>query len=404
MKKLIIKPKVKKVIMICFLVFLFFSVLLSPFLFIHIRLIGESNISLDYGSKYSEPGYRASIFHKDITDKVKVEDNLSKKIGIYDVSYHYRFFIYDIKKIRKVTVSDLTGPKIDLKGDKELSLTVGTQYEEPGYEAIDKLDGNLTQSVKVNNNIDIQKLGEYQVTYEVSDKAGNVSREVRKVKVEKMKPTQMAIDNYSLSGWYDSSKLSQTNNARDAYFNQIVVVGDSNIKNMYLNGYLDGNNAWAIPCLNSETMHSTELYLYGYGSKMKLIDAVSKYKPKVMILNFGTFSTWLSEQVFVSNANSMIEEIKKQSPDTQIILSSIYPITKGKNINAFEQDIINKFNFLILELADKQKIKYLDVQEVLKDKDGYGKDAYFVADKFHLNPLGHSIVKEYIKTHVLEGI
>ena len=39
--------------------------------------------------------------------------------------------------------------------------------------------------------------------------------------------------------------------------------------------------------------------------------------------------------------------------------------------------------------------------EVLKDSDGYGKDEYFVDDKFHFTYLGHSIVKEYIKTHAL---
>ena len=53
-------------------------------------------------------------------------------------------------------------------------------------------------------------------------------------------------------------------------------------------------------------------------------------------------------------------------------------------------------------MADKHGLKYLDVQEVLKGDDGYGKEEYFVDDKFHLTLLGHSTVKEYIKTHALE--
>ena len=98
----------------------------------------------------------------------------------------------------------------------------------------------------------------------------------------------------------------------------------------------------------------------------------------------------------------MIEQIKEKSPNTKIILISIYPIKKGDNINKFQQDIINKYNFLILEMAYKHGLKYLDVQEVLKGDDGYGKEEYFVDDKFHLTLLGHSTVKEYIKTHALE--
>ena len=395
--------KIKKIVIIAIILIIISLILLSPFMFINIKLIGDKKIQLDYGEKYSEPGFKAYMFNKEITDEIKVDSDVKEEVGKYRVTYSYKFLIYKIKKTRKVIVSDLTGPEITLKGDKELSVTVDTEYEEPGYEAIDKLDGVLTENVKVTNNVDITKLGDYEVIYEVKDKAGNVSKEIRKVKVEKLKPTQMSIKDYTLDGWYDSVKLKETKNYGNDYFNKITMVGDSNTMNMYLNGYLNGLRAWAIPCLHAESMHSIEINLYGLGIKMKLLDAVEKYKPEMMILNFGTFSTaWISEEIFIEKANAMIEQIKEKSPNTKIILISIYPIRKGNNINEFQQDIINKYNFLILEMADKHGIKYLDVQEVLKGEDGYGKDEYFVDDKFHLTLLGHSTVKEYIKTHALE--
>ena len=395
--------KVKRIVIIEIILIVVLLIMLSPFIFINIKLIGNKKIELDYGEKYSEPGFKAYMFNKEITDKIKVNNNIKESVGNYEVTYSYKFLIYNIKRTRKIIVSDLTGPEITLKGDKKLSVTINTKYEEPGYEAIDKLDGDLTENVKVSDNIDITKLGDYEVIYEVKDKAGNVNKEIRKVKVEKLKPTQMSIKDYTLDGWYDSVKLKKTKNYGNEYFNKITMVGDSNIMNMYLNGYLNGLRAWAIPCLHAESMHSIEINLYGLGIKMKLLDAVEKYKPETMILNFGTFSTtWISEETFIEKANAMIEQIKEKSPDTKIILISIYPIKKGDNINKFQQDIINKYNFLILEMADKYGLKYLDVQEVLKSNDGYGKEEYFVDDKFHLTLLGHSTVKEYIKTHALE--
>lgn len=395
--------KVKRIVIIGIILIVVLLIMLSPFIFINIKLIGNKKIELDYGEKYSEPGFKAYMFNKEITDKIKVNNNIKESVGNYEVTYSYKFLIYNIKRTRKIIVSDLTGPEITLKGDKKLSVTINTKYEEPGYEAIDKLDGDLTENVKVSDNIDITKLGDYEVIYEVKDKAGNVNKEIRKVKVEKLKPTQMSIKDYTLDGWYDSVKLKKTKNYGNEYFNKITMVGDSNIMNMYLNGYLNGLRAWAIPCLHAESMHSIEINLYGLGIKMKLLDAVEKYKPETMILNFGTFSTtWISEETFIEKANAMIEQIKEKSPDTKIILISIYPIKKGDNINKFQQDIINKYNFLILEMADKYGLKYLDVQEVLKSNDGYGKEEYFVDDKFHLTLLGHSTVKEYIKTHALE--
>ena len=395
--------KVKRIVIIGIILIVVLLIMLSPFIFINIKLIGNKKIELDYGEKYSEPGFKAYMFNKEITDKIKVNNNIKESVGNYEVTYSYKFLIYNIKRTRKIIVSDLTGPEITLKGDKKLSVTINTKYEEPGYEAIDKVDGDLTEDVKVSDNIDITKLGDYEVIYEVKDKAGNVNKEIRKVKVEKLKPTQMSIKDYTLDGWYDSVKLKKTKNYGNEYFNKITMVGDSNIMNMYLNGYLNGLRAWAIPCLHAESMHSIEINLYGLGIKMKLLDAVEKYKPETMILNFGTFSTtWISEETFIEKANAMIEQIKEKSPDTKIILISIYPIKKGDNINKFQQDIINKYNFLILEMADKYGLKYLDVQEVLKSNDGYGKEEYFVDDKFHLTLLGHSTVKEYIKTHALE--
>lgn len=397
------KSNVKKIVIIGLILAILLLTILSPFIFINIKLIGDKRIELDYGEKYSEPGFKAYMFNKEITDKIKINNNIKEDIGNYKVTYSYQFFIYKIKRTRKVTVADLTGPEITLKGDKELSITINTKYEEPGYEAIDKLDGDLTKNVIVTNNIDIAKLGNYEVVYEVKDNAGNISKEIRKIKVEKLKPTQMSIKDYTLDGWYDSVKLKKTKNYGDEYFNKITMVGDSNTMNMYLNGYLNGLKAWAIPCLHAESMHSIEINLYGLGKKMKLIDAIEKYKPETIILNFGTFSTaWISEETFIEKANQMIEQIKEKSPNTKIILVSIYPIKKGDNINKFQQNIINKYNFLILEMANKHGLKYLDVQEVLKDDDGYGKEEYFVEDKFHLTSLGHRTVKEYIKTHALE--
>lgn len=397
-----VKIRLKWIIISIVVLMLLFA-FVSPFIFIKIKLIGNKVIQLDYKEKYSEPGYKANIFGKDITTNIKVKNNVKDDIGNYKVIYSYKFLFYNISKTRYIKVSDLTGPEINLNGDVETNITIGNKYVEPGYKAIDKLDGDVTDNVKVTNNIDISKEGNYEVVYEVKDKAGNLSKVIRKVKVEKLKPTQMSIKDYTLNGWYDSVKLKETKNYGDEYFNKITMVGDSNVMNMYLNGYLSGIRAWAIPCLHADTMHSIELNLYGLGTKMKLLDAIQKYKPEIIVLNFGTFSTeWISEEKFLEKANSLLDRIKEISPNTKVILISIYPIKKGENINKFTQDKINKYNFWILEMAEKHGLKFLDVQEALKGEDGYGKEEYFVDDNFHLTLLGHSIVKEYIKTHALE--
>ena len=395
--------KVKNIIICLIILFILFG-LISPFLFINISLIGDKEVILNYGDKYSEPGYRAKIFNKNITTDIKVESDLKEDIGKYKIIYSYKFLFYKIKKVRNIEVKDIEKPKIELTGGNIYETTVNEEYIEPGYNATDNKDGDITSVVLVNGSVDTKTLGEYEIAYEVSDKNGNKTKEIRTVKVVKKKPSQMSIQEYSLDGWFEENQLKETSNYGEDYFNSIIMVGDSNTMNFYLNGYLRGINAWAIPCLHASTMHHWNINLYGLGIQMKLLDALEKYKPKKMILNLGTFSTtWIGREEFIEKANEIIEKIKEISPETSLILSSIYPITKdGTNVNKFNQDTINKYNYMILEMANKHNVKFLDVQEVLKDSTGYGNPAYFVDDGFHLTYLGHSIVKEYIKTHALD--
>lgn len=402
MKKKKRKLKIKSVIVLV-LIIIIILVLLSPFFFVKISLYGNKKMIVNYGDKYSEPGYKGKVFGKSITDDIVVKSNIKDELGTYKVSYTYNFLFYKIRKTRKIVVDDVSAPKIELTGGDEIELTINTIYSELGYSALDNLDGDVTDKVKITNNIDNTKLGTYEVKYEVTDSHGNKATKVRKVKVEKLRPTQMSVAEYTLDGWYEEAKLKETDMASEEYFDSITMVGDSNTMNMYLNGYLSGIRAWALPCLHSESMHNTKINLYGLDTKMLLLDAVSEYKPEILILSLGTFSTaWISEDVFLENANSIIKQIKEKSPETKLILSSIYPIKDGYNINNFTQETINRYNFLILEMADKHNVKFLDVQEVLKDERGYGKAEYFVDDNFHLSFLGHRVVKDYIKSHMIE--
>lgn len=397
------KIKVKNIV-ICIVILLVLLLLISPFMFINISLIGDKNVILNYGEKYSESGYRGKILGKNITNDIKVTNNLKEGLGKYKVTYSYKFLFYNIKKIRNVEIKDIEKPKIELIGGKEYETTINEEYKDPGFTATDNFDGDVFNKVKVSGMVDNTVLGDYSINYEVTDSNGNKTNITRTVKVVKKKPTQMSIEEYSLDGWFEENQLQETTDYGEDYFNSITMVGDSNTMNFYLNGFLRGINAWAIPCLHASTMHHWNINLYGLGIQMKLLDATEKYKPNKMILNLGTFSTtWIEKDEFIEKANEIIEKIKEISPNTQIILISIYPITKyGTNINKFDQDTINKYNYMILEMANKHNLKYLDVQEVLKDETGYGNPAYFVDDGFHLTYLGHSVVKQYIKTHALD--
>jgi len=392
--------KKKPIIILCLLIILAF-LLISPFIFIKINLIGDKNLIINYGDKYNESGYRLRVFGKDLTNDIKVKDNIKEDIGNYKVMYSYKFLFYKISTIRNVEVKDIKGPKIELNGNSSIDVVINEQYQELGCIATDNKDGDVTEQVKITGDIDVTKLGKYEITYEVTDNSGNKSKKIRTVNVVRKNPSQMSISEYSLDGWYDDVKIKETENKGDEYFNSLIIVGDSNMKNMYEYGVIQKGKSWAKPCLHAESMHYEELNIYGYGTTMTLFSALEKYKPEKIIINFGSFSSlWISEDIFRTKASELINKVKEISPNTEIALISIYPVTQyGKNNDNFSQSSINKCNFILLELANEYKLKYLDVQTVLKDSTGYGNPSYYITDGFHLTSNGQKIVKEYIKNH-----
>ncbi|MDD2480777.1 MAG: DUF5011 domain-containing protein [Lutispora sp.] len=83
----------------------------------------------------------------------------------------------------EVSNIDTEKPQITLKGSSYISIFENEAYIEPGYTAIDNIDGNVTSKVIVEGNVDIEVPGIYVLKYKVSDEVGNSAEVSRTVKV-----------------------------------------------------------------------------------------------------------------------------------------------------------------------------------------------------------------------------
>ena len=80
---------------------------------------------------------------------------------------------------------DHDGPEINLKGEKEITVTRYTKFTDPGINSvIDKVDGKMsTDKVKIKDDVDTQKTGKYKIVYTVYDSLQNKTTVERKVTV-----------------------------------------------------------------------------------------------------------------------------------------------------------------------------------------------------------------------------
>jgi len=75
-----------------------------------------------------------------------------------------------------VHVVDTQPPIITLKGDAIVETKSVENYKDPGYEASDNYDGDLTWKVQRKCVPDDSEIGKYIYIYSVSDTSGNVTK------------------------------------------------------------------------------------------------------------------------------------------------------------------------------------------------------------------------------------
>ena len=143
---------------------------------------GDKEITIEAGTQYVEPGARGKD-GVDGTVEVKISGVIdSGKVGEYKINYTTSDKAGNkASAVRKIKVVDTVAPIITLNGDSILSLEVGNKYEELGAVAKDKVDGILP--VTITGDVDVNKAGEYIITYKTVDSSKNESTTTRKVKV-----------------------------------------------------------------------------------------------------------------------------------------------------------------------------------------------------------------------------
>lgn len=167
---------------------------------------GEKEITIEAKSKYVEPG----AIGKDTFDG-KVEVSISGvvdtgKVGEYIISYRTSDKAGNkASAIRKVKVVDTKAPVITLNGESKITLEQGDKYEELGATANDEVDGQV--EVKITGNVDVDKAGEYKITYTATDNSKNTSTVTRSIEVKEKKVVE---DNKDIENneTIDSSKES----------------------------------------------------------------------------------------------------------------------------------------------------------------------------------------------------
>ena len=57
--------------------------------------------------------------------------------------------------------------KIVLEGEQNITISIGSDYIDPGYKAYDKKGNDITNQVKITSDLNINKAGKYEILYSI---------------------------------------------------------------------------------------------------------------------------------------------------------------------------------------------------------------------------------------------
>jgi len=204
--------------------------------------------------------------------------------------------------------------------------------------------------------------------------------------------------------------LAETADMGHEYLDKFIFIGDSTTYG--IGYYYDRGYKELVPPTQVWTPTSGTLTLdqWNYvamknpetGEEQMLTDLVSLKQPEYLCITLGVNGvSFMKEAYFKQTYTALVQKVQELSPNTTIILNSIYPVTTGyeaKN-NGINNLKIEAANLWIASIAQTCGVHYLDSASVLKNENQVLPDSYTNGDGLHLNGEAFTLVAQYIRTH-----
>lgn len=205
----------------------------------------------------------------------------------------------------------------------------------------------------------------------------------------------------------DSVTLPETADAGQAYQDKLTFLGDSLTAHLVSRGVLtDGQNTkqvWRTKdnMLNLDSpITSDKINLPGTDRYVTIAEAAAELKPEILVITLGTDYgvSYLVETDFKAYYAKLVRAIREASPNTVILLQSIFPVTAGCKVLSNEK--IDRANGWVKAVAAENNCRYLDTQSVLKDENNCLRDSLCISeDGIHLTTEAYRLILSYIRTH-----
>ena len=206
------------------------------------------------------------------------------------------------------------------------------------------------------------------------------------------------------------ARLGLTPDAGREYLDRIIFLGDRTtygIRAYYDMGYKDlcpKQQVWTPTSgwMSLRQYDTAKIFYHETGEQLLIKDAAARAKPEIMLITMGIDSIAVeTRESFIGYYTALVRDIQAASPETKIILNSIYPVANSykyqKDIN---NDKINRANEWIEAIAADTGCRFLYSWEALA-VNGVLPESAHNGDGLHPNGETYGKVMQYIRTHAI---
>ena len=162
-----------------------------------ITLLGGNVSYVEIGYPFNDPGATAwDNVEGDISSRIVSSSTVDiRNVGVYRVLYEVCDTINNCATERRTVfvTADNTPPVITMTGGDPLFVNVNVPFVDNNYSAFDLADGDITNKVVITHNVDPYQLGNYLISYRVTDNAGLFDVKSRAVVVVDIESPQISL-------------------------------------------------------------------------------------------------------------------------------------------------------------------------------------------------------------------
>lgn len=170
-----------------------------------------------------------------------------------------------------------------------------------------------------------------------------------------------------------------------------------------LSGGTNTTQVWT-PASGTLSLHQQSFATIVYpetGEELTIVEAVTRKQPEYLLITLGVNGvSFMDEEYFTSEYTKLVQNVQSASPNTKIILNSIYPVASSyEYLGDINNEKITAANVWVEQVAEAAGVRFLNSFEAIVGADGWLPQERQNGDGIHLNTDGFQVILDYIRTH-----